>query len=40
MPTSVLTKIIDSLPLETFDFQYTCVKQVDTKTFNISNPSN
>ena len=39
MTSQILTKIIDSIPLEGIDFEYCAVKQLETKSFTLPNQS-
>lgn len=40
MTSQILTKLIESMPLEGIDFEYCAVKQLETKTFTLANQSN
>jgi hypothetical protein len=39
MTSQILTKIIESIPLEGIDFEYCAVKQLETKSFTLPNQS-
>ena len=40
MNSQILQKIIDSIPSDGLDFEYCAVKQIETKTFVLTNQSN
>ena len=40
MTSQILSKLIESMPLEGIDFEYCAVKQLETKTFTLANQSN